>query len=92
MKRGGENMNKLLDQAYITASRTFELWLNEESGNVFVVSNKDGISFKAFPNFQEFVNWNTGSITASLIDLNINQYNNLENISLNDVVLGWATL
>jgi len=41
-------MNKLLDQAYITASRTFELWLNEENGKVFVVSNKDGISFKAF--------------------------------------------
>ena len=85
-------MNKLLDQAYITASRTFELWLNEESGNVFVVSNKDGISFKAFPNFQEFMNWNTGSVDASCIDLNINQYNNLENMSLNDVVLGWATL
>jgi hypothetical protein len=85
-------MNKLLDQAYITASRTFELWLNEESGKVFVVFNKDGVSFKAFPNFQEFVNWNTGSINASFIDLNINQYNNLENMSLNDVVLGWATL
>jgi hypothetical protein len=85
-------MNKLLDQAYITASRTFELWLNEKSGNVFVVFNKDGISFKAFPNFQEFVNWNTGSINASFIDLNINQYNNLENISLNDVVFGWAAL
>ena len=85
-------MNKLLDQAYITASRTFELWLNEESGNVFVVSNKDGISFKAFPNFQEFVNWNKGSVDASFIDLNINQYNNLETMSLNDVVLGWATL
>ena len=85
-------MNKLLDQAYITASRTFELWLNEESGNVFVVFNKDGVSFKAFPHFQEFVNWNTGSIDASFIDLNINQYNNLENMSLNDVVLGWATL
>ena len=85
-------MNKLLDQAYITASRTFELWLNEESGNVFVVSNKDGISFKAFPNFQEFVNWNTGSVDAFFIELNINQYNNLENMSLNDVVLGWNTL
>jgi hypothetical protein len=85
-------MNKLLDQAYITASRTFELWLNEESGNVFVVFNKDGVSFKAFPSFQEFVNWNTGSVDASFIDLNINQYNNLENMSLNDVVLGWATL
>ena len=85
-------MNKLLDQAYITASRTFELWLNEESGNVFVVFNKDGISFKAFPNFQEFVNWNMGSIDASFIELSINQYNNLENMSLNDVVLGWATL
>jgi hypothetical protein len=81
-------MNKLIDQAYITASRTFELWLNEESGNVFVVFNKDGISFKAFPNFQEFVNWNTGSMNASFIDLKINQYNNLENMSLNDVVLG----
>ena len=85
-------MNKLLDQAYITASRTFELWLYEESGNVFVISNKDGISFKAFPNFQEFVNWNTESIAASFIDLNINQYYNLENMSLNDVVLGWTTL
>jgi hypothetical protein len=85
-------MNKLLDQAYITASRTFELWLNEESGNVFVVFNKDGISFKVFPNFQEFVNWNTGSVDASCVDLDINQYNNLENMSLNDVVLGWATL
>jgi len=92
MKKGGDDMNRLLDQAYITASRTFELWLNEESGNVFVVSNKDGVFFKAFPNFQEFVNWNTGSINASFIDLNINQYNNLENMSLNDVVLGWATL
>ena len=85
-------MNKLIDQAYITASRTFELWLNAESGNVFIVSNKDGISFKAFPNFQEFVNWNTGSMNASFIELNINQYNNLENISLNDVVLEWATI
>ena len=85
-------MNKLLDQAYITASRTFELWLNEKSGNVFVISNKDGISFKAFPNFQEFVNWNMGSVDASFIDLGIDQYNNLENMSLNDVVLGWATL
>ena len=85
-------MNKLLDQAYITASRTFELWLNEESGNVFVVSNKDGISFKAFPNFQEFINWNTGNTDASFIDLDADQYNNLENMSLNDVVLGWATL
>ena len=85
-------MNKLLDQAYITASRTFELWLNEESDKVFVVFNKDGISFKAFPNFQEFVNWNTGSVDASCVDLDINQYNNLENMSLNDVVLGWATL
>jgi hypothetical protein len=85
-------MNKLLDQAYITASRTFELWLNEENGKVFVVSNKDGISFKAFPNFQEFVNWNTGNVNASFIELNINQYNNLESMSLNDVVLGWAAL
>ena len=81
-------MNKLIDQAYITASRTFELRLNEESGKVFVVFNKDGISFKAFPNFQEFVNWNTGSIDAFFIDISINQYNNLENMSLNDVVLG----
>jgi hypothetical protein len=88
MKKGGDNMNKLIDQAYITASRTFELWLNEENGNVFVVFNKDGISFKAFPNFQEFVNWNTGSVDASCVDLDINQYNNLENMSLNDVVLG----
>ena len=85
-------MNKLLDQAYITGSRTFELWLNEESGKVFVVFNKDEISFKAFPNFQEFVNWNTGSTEASFIELNINQYNNLESMSLNDVILGWATL
>jgi hypothetical protein len=88
MKKGGDNMNKLIDQAYITASRTFELWLNEESGNVFVVFNKDGISFKAFPNFQEFVNWNTGSVDAFCVDLDINQYNNLESTSLNDVVLG----
>jgi len=88
MKRGGDDMNKLLDQAYITASRTFELWLNEESDKVFVVFNKDGISFKAFPNFQEFVNWNTGSVDASCVDLDSNQYNNLENMSLNDVVLG----
>ena len=70
-------MNKLLDQAYITASRTFELWLNEESDKVFVIFNKDGISFKAFPNFQEFITWNSGSVDASVIDLNLDQYNNL---------------
>ena len=81
-------MNKLLDQAYITASRTFELWLNEESGKAFVISNKDGVSFKAFPNFQEFINWNSGSPSASFIDFDIDQYNNLENMSLSDIVLG----
>jgi len=80
-------MNKLLDQAYMMASRTFELWLNEESGKVFVVFNKDGISFQAFPNFQEFINWNSGSTDASFIDLDIDQYNNLENMSLSDIVL-----
>jgi len=85
-------MNKLLDQAYITASRTFELWLNEENGKLFVISNKDGVSFQAFPNFQEFMNWNSGNIEASCIDLDIDQYNNLENMSLNDVVLGWVSL
>jgi hypothetical protein len=66
--------------------------LGVENGNVFVVSNKNGISFKAFPNFQEFVNWNMGSVDASFIDLNINQYNNLESMPLNDAVLGWVTL
>lgn len=79
-------MNVFIDNAYITSSRTVELWRDKNKQNecVFVVLNHDGVVFSLFETLQAYLNYTRG-LSAQPIELTEEQYNTLESVELEEL-------